>query len=492
MKIKPKIIVIGIDGGDLKIINPLIKEGKLPNIQKVFGEGSSNLLESSILPSSEQAWSSFSTGCNNGKHGIYSYIQRVNKDYNSFKLVDGSFFKGKRFWDVLGEHNKKSIIINVTATYPPKELNGVLITCRLTPNKNVEYTYPPNIKEEIEKIAPDYITKIPDPKCSKKNTKAWKSYVNKVYKRTSERGKIARYLINNHEWDLFVLVFDYTDFIQHIFWADFFKKDSEYNYVIPKLYQSIDNEIGNLLSEIKEDYYLILMSDHGFSYRRKRVNFNSWLNQRGYMVYNQEKIYNIRRKILRGIHKIIPHKIEQYIKKNFFNQILSTAYSHVDWENTKAFSVGSGGICINLKGREPKGSVSKEDYENIRNELIKELKNLKDPKTKLRVIKKVYKREEIYHGNYLDDAPDIVNLLEDGYKPDLFKTQNEVFTEEYRGTGNHSLYGFFAIKGRGIKNNKKYNHPFRIIDIAPTVFYLMNIPIPKYIDGKVLTNIFKK
>ena len=166
METKNRVIVIGIDGGDLKIVQPLIKEGRLPNIKKIIEQGSSSVLESSILPSSEQAWTSFSTGCNNGKHNIYSYIQRRNKDY-TLELVDGSFFKGKRFWDVLGEHNKKAVVINVTGSYPPRKINGVLVAGRLTPNKKVDYTYPSSVKNEIEKIAPNYIIRVPRPKFSK-------------------------------------------------------------------------------------------------------------------------------------------------------------------------------------------------------------------------------------------------------------------------------------------------------------------------------------
>ena len=485
---KKKVIVIGIDGGDFKVINPLIKRGILPNIKKIMDNSSSGMLQSSVLPSSEQAWSSFSSGCNNGKHGIYSYMQRPNKGYN-FKLVDGSFFKGKRFWDILSNHGKKSIIINVTATYPPQPINGVLVTGRLTPNNNVEYTYPSNIKREISKIAPNYITRIPRPKHSKDNVKKMMDYVDCVGRKIEERGKVAKYLMNNHEWDLFMLTFDYTDDIQHLFWSEFFDSNSNYKDVIPKIYKKIDNEIGRILSDTENDSIVILMSDHGFAELKRRINFNVFLKKHGYLIQNKEKINNLFHKILKIGHKLIPNKFEDIIKKYFFSSIFAMTYSNVNWQRTKAFTVGSGGICINLKDREHRGIVDKDEYEKIRDEIIEKLKTLKDPKTGKPIIKEVFKREEIYKGNYVKDSPDIVNLLIDGYKADLFRTKGQIFSDEGIATGNHSFYGFFAITGKGIKK-VKHDKIYNIMDLAPTILHLLDVPIPQEIDGKVLKESF--
>ncbi len=486
---KNRIIIIGIDGCDWKLLNELMKEDKIPNIKKIIDRGSSGILKSSILPSSEQAWSSFSSGCNNGKHGIFSYIQRKDNGY-SFDLVDGSFFKGKRFWDILGAYGKKSIIINVTATYPPRKINGILVSCRLTPPNVSQYTYPRYIKREIENIASGYIKRIPRLKFSKNNPRKVRSYLKRIDKKIKERGKVARYLMAKYDWDLSVVVFDYSDDLQHIFWEDFFKK-TRYAYVLPEIYERIDKEIGQILSQVQGDCNVIIMSDHGFAPLKRRINFNALLKNRGYFVQKKGSLSGFKKDLIKNIRRFVPSPLEEYIKKYFFNSLISSlAYSDVEWNRTKAFSVGSGGIQINLKGREEEGCVEKKDYEKLREEIINILKDLRDPKTQKRAIKRVFKREEIYSGDFVKDAPDIINLLEDGYKPELFSAKKDIFYDEGIATGNHSLYGFFAFYGPsfiyGIKKDCE------IIDLAPTVLYLMDVPIPNFMDGKALKDLIKK
>ena len=155
---------------------------------------------------------------------------------------------------------------------------------------------------------------------------------------------------------------------------------------------------------------------------------------------------------------------------------------------------------INLKEREPDGIVDTgEEYELLRDAIISRLMDLEDPITQEKVVKKVYRREEIYDGLYMSKAADLIVQWSDaGYHSvqRFGKAEDSVFGEQLkfhltnmRFTGYHRMEGIFAIEGKNIKH-KALTKEARIIDIAPTVLYLMGMPVPRDMDGRVLEEVF--
>lgn len=482
-----KIMVIGLDGGTFTVIDRLIKKNKLPNIKRLIQNGVRSNLISTIQPSSEQAWPSLVTGVNNGKHGIYGLL-KLNNDY-SFRLVNSLDIKGKTLWRILSEHGKKSIIINVPVTYPAEELNGLLVTGYLTPSKGSEYTFPKNLKKEIKKEVPDYIIDIPQPKAALDDEKIMDNFLKQSFSAIELRYKLASYLLKNHDWDLFFLVFSTSDSVQHKFWSC---DNLKYKKVIEWVYIDIDKKIGKLIKNYDKDY-IFLVSDHGFTTLKAKISLNTWLNKEGFLKFKNSSQKN----------KILIKKFLKFFKSQFLignaqmlckwpilNKFVSSLlYNGIDWANTKAFAVSSGNIRINLKGRESKGCVSIEDYEKTRNDLIDVLKILKDPLSKELVCKKIFKKEKVYKGPYLEDAPDIIVLFNDKYKHHLIpENRNEVFLN-LENDGNHAMEGILIANGMDIKKGIKLNKA-KIIDIAPTILYLLGIPIPKEMDGVMLKEIF--
>jgi len=171
------------------------------------------------------------------------------------------------------------------------------------------------------------------------------------------------------------------------------------------------------------------------------------------------------------------------------------SFSDVDWQRTKAYSLGHvGQIYINLKGREKFGIVNRgNEYETIRDEIIDKLKKLRDPETGELVVDKVMKKEELYKGQYLERAPDLFVFSRNSeYDAFALMAQNtEIFCDHFKGqSGNHRLHGIFAANGPSIRSGIQIEGA-GIIDIAPTLLYLMGLPIPDDLDGKVLKDIFQ-
>ena len=149
-------VVIGLDCADPKLTFEEFFD-ELPNIRKIALKGSYGSLKSTIPPITVPAWMSMMTGKDPGILGIYGFTNRKNYSYDSVMFANSKMIKEKTVWDILGENNLKSIILGIPLTYPPKPINGHLITSFLTPSTKSEYTYPKELKKEIESWVGEYM-----------------------------------------------------------------------------------------------------------------------------------------------------------------------------------------------------------------------------------------------------------------------------------------------------------------------------------------------
>ena len=173
------------------------------------------------------------------------------------------------------------------------------------------------------------------------------------------------------------------------------------------------------------------------------------------------------------------------------------ASSDINWDKTLAFSRGKeGDIFINLKGRDPNGIVEQDQYENLRDKIIYKLSSLIDPASGEKVVNKIYRREELYKGPYIEFAPDLlIEWVNSAYMPtENDKNKDSVFVERWREnmnwptSGSHRINGILLAKGPGIAKNKRIESS-TIIDMTPTWLYLLNQKIPDDLEGKVITEL---
>jgi len=176
-------------------------------------------------------------------------------------------------------------------------------------------------------------------------------------------------------------------------------------------------------------------------------------------------------------------------------------FSGIDWKKTKAYGFGMyGNIHINLQGREPQGIVKPgKQYEDVRNRIISKLLELRDPNTGDKIVEKVYKREELYHGPFVEKAPDLLIKWKDYCyytsnnfeikKGSYFGTFLNIDSSEYKHVGTHRLNGIFMAMGPVIKKGVQIDNA-EIVDLAPTILYFLGQPIPEDMDGRVLNEIF--
>jgi len=512
---KRKIIVVGLDGATFDLIIPWIKENKLPYFKQLLDEGSFSDLTSIIPPISPAAWTSFMTGKNPGKHGIYDFIQLKPKSYQ-MEILNSSHIQSQTIWSILTNGGKAVGAINIPMTYPPEEVNGFIISGLGAPLGRIkkDFTFPKELEKEITDNFKDYIIT-----CQGKNLD---DYSKSILDMLDIRIKVFRYLKKVKQWDLLMIVFSATDVAQHFFWQFMGPPDditageqnSQYREMILKVYQRIDGILEEIIQEMDDETLLIIMSDHGFGPAKKTFFLNTYFKQKNLLatidnpfrrLSNQIKKKVISRTFLL-LRNYAPVALRTWLIKHFkdlrdsFESYLNTG--DINWKKTRAFTIGHmGNTYINLKGKFPGGIVnSGQEHEELCDKIIHDLINLKDPDTGSKIISKVHRKDKLHWGSELDKAPDLMIEWKNyeyicrvkfgiSSKSVFVDGANFVLADDVPVSGQHRLNGVFIGYGSKVKKNSQINNA-HITDLAPTILYYLGLAIPEDMDGRVITDIF--
>jgi len=501
-----RVVVIGLDGATWDLIKPWADKGELPTLKNLMDNGVWGDLESTIPPITCPAWISLLTGKNPGKLGIYYFRQPDLENEMEMKNVKINWDKYNPIWKILNKCDLKVNMIN-TPTVTPKrdEYKGVFVQCPIMGSENeYEFAYPNFVINKLKELKYERI--IPNP-----NIIGEERYLRRLYEISEKKIDLALDLFENTEWDLFFFTLFYTDQIQHFFWKYMDPshpkyKPSKFKNAILDYFKFVDNKINLFLGKLSSRTILLLVSDHGHGGMHKEVNYNFYLEEKGLLkfkkrsrtsrIINRRVLYNLTKKIkIDGFIKFLINKISiLYSLKEKLPEGKITV-KDIDWSQTLAYNPTSNTIFINLKGREKFGIVDIKDYEEIRKRIINILEELRDPETNEKVIKKIWKKEDIYNGEYFDKMPDIVIEPADETKYINYGFdglgKGKLFSEPTPLTySTHTLRGIFLAYGKGIKKGQKVNA--RIYDIAPTILHIFGLPIPNDMDGRVLMEIFEE
>ena len=502
-----KLLIIGLDGATFDLIKPWAAEGKLPALAKLMQDGVTGDLESTLPPVTSPAWPTFMTGKNPGKHGVFDFIR---PRAGTFDMVNASQIKGKLLWEILGEAGYSVGVLNVPITYPPRKVNGYMVPGLLSPDQG-KTVYPPDLLKPYEAELGKYrLTPNVQYKAGNED-----EFIADLHDLIDTQLRYALRLMKDHPTDVLMLHFLATDNGSHTLWRFMDKTHprhepalaAKYGEALLKVYQHLDEAVRQVQAaggraEDARRPNTIVMSDHGFGPLHRTINLNILFIEKGLMhlkprFFTQLRWWAFRNgltpatayKILSklGLQNITA-KVSRKARNEMVGKFLS--FEDVDWSKTSAYSMGHvGQIYINLQGREPYGSVTPDRYAEARQQVIDALNTLTDPATGKSLVDRIIPREEAAHGPYADQGADL-HLILDGYKTiafPLFATDGRVLTPQIRGdSGCHRLHGIFIGSGAAFTQGAAVNNA-RIIDLAPTILHILNVPVPEDMDGCVLS-----
>jgi predicted AlkP superfamily phosphohydrolase/phosphomutase len=520
--VEKRVLVIGMDAATFDLIDPLVARGDLPHLAQLLQKGSRRPLLSTIQPTTAPAWTTFLTGVNQGKHGLYDFVQRRPDSYN-MEVTNASHVRAPSILELAGRQGRRVIALNIPYTSPPPAVNGVIVGGPFAPIFTRQLVKPEHYFDTIQELAPDYFI-LPD--FNAQTADPMGTYANRLLQGIALRESVALHLLDAEPWDLFAVVFMATDEGQHTFWhcldAEEGSEAARYRHVIPDIYRRIDEAIGKIVAQIAADdshreTVVVILSDHGAGPFHWMINLNRWLADAGYLHFEESggaagltrlKV-NLVKQTASLYRRRVPAPLRAQIRnrlgikrfeqmKGEFESLLMTA--NVAWEKTRAYSMGAGGnIYVNLRGREPLGIVAAgAEYEQVRETVAAALLQMRDPDTGEPMVRHVHRREALYAGPYLEQAPDlVVEWSNYGYwgrgqydsQAPVFQRQRKMDFSAQPLTGSHRPEGILIASGPGVRAGAT-QPAARLTDLAPTILALLGVPVPANLDGRLLADLF--
>ncbi|MFP8952650.1 alkaline phosphatase family protein [Natrialbaceae archaeon A-arb3/5] len=494
-----RLLVVGLDAGCRPVLEPLFQAGETPTLERLFERGTSGPLESQIPPWTGSAWPSMYTGKNPGKHGVYDFLSFDGYDWN---VVNATHVRERPIWELLSDHGRSSVVVNVPVTHPPREFDGALIPGMTAPED--PDCHPEGILEDVKLACGGYQIypqSGPEPDRSIEG-----------YEQTIEyRGKAFRYLCQRIEPDFGFLQFQQTDSVFHERPGD--KK------AIEAVYREVDRQLAETIERTDPDNVLVV-SDHGIGQMSgPEFRINEFLREKGYLDARSggegmpdwsrawendllegedageheesalERAMNVAAKFgitTQRVANVLDRVgLKDPIGRRVPNDMIRAASEQVDFPNSQVYmrSKSELGVRINLEGREPDGTVPESEYDAVREDVIEELSAVRTPDGEP-VFDAVEPRETFFEGPHVEDAPDVVTVpaaFDTAVVADLGREQFGEPMEPW----NHKRTGVIAATGPAFDDGAPLADA-TIFDVAPTICSLFDVPVDAAFDGETL------
>lgn len=451
-----KFVIMGLDSAPPDLVFDKLQH-RMPNISGLAGRSIRGPLTSTDPPITIPAWMSMMTGQHPGQLGLYGFRHRKGFSYDDAWVASSGSIKAKTIWEIVGEAGGKSCVVGVPPTYPPRAISGWMVSCFITPDTQKEYTYPPELKREIQDLVGEYIPDV-EFRIQDRST-----LLKALYDMTDKHFTVVEHLMQEKPWEFFTFVEIGLDRVHHAFWKYFdrthhlYTPGNPFESAIPDYYAHLDKWVGRLLESLPKGTPVMIASDHGAKAMKGAFCVNQWLASEGYLALSQPQ------------------------------SVVPLSSSNVDWTRTKAWGWGGyyARIFLNIEGREVSGIIPPERYEECRTELEERIAAIKGPKGEpwaTRVI-----RPEEAFDPCLGDAPDLMIYFDDlawrsagtvGH-PGTYLPENDTGPDD----AVHAKEGIYILSGL---DQKPRWQPANILSVAPTVLRAMGLRIPSSMRGEPL------
>ena len=458
-----KVAVIGLDSVPPGILFEKLLD-ELPTFKRIFRIGIHGSLPTCDPPITVPAWMVMMTGRNPGKLGIYGFRHRRGFSYADGYIVNSSHVSSPTVWDVLARNGRRSVILGVPPSYPPKPVEGGnLVSCFITPSIQKEFTYPSSLKEEIIRVTKgkyifDVTFRTEDREALKKE----------LFEMTEMRFDVAEYLAKQKKWDFFMMHEIGFDRLHHAFWKFFDRSHpkhvsgNKYENIDLEYYKMVDGRLGRLLDIFGEDCLTFVLSDHGSKAMKGAFCVNEWLEREGYLSFKSKPTS--------------PVDLDK---------------AEIDWSKTRAWGWGGyyARIFFNVRGREPSGVIAPEDFEAEKKALTKRILSIKDQNGRA-MSNRVFEPDELY-GTAVGDKPDLMVYFDNlNWRSAGTVGHNSLYLSE-NDTGPddsvHSMDGVFMLYNPKRDLGGRQLEGLRVEGVGPTILRLFGLDYGpgSSIDGRV-------
>lgn len=490
-----KAVVIGIDGAAWHLLDPLIEAGVMPRLEALRTRGASGNLRSTTPTYTPPAWTSTVTGVNPGRHGVYGFIEG-NAQSERQELMHSGKIKSPTLWEIAGAQGVRCGIYNLPLTYPPRPLDGWMVSGMMTPGYGEHlkgFAYPAEIEPAILKWAPDYVVDV-----SANYEQDWRDakLAERALSSIKQRRAVLEGLLEMHPVDVLFTVQEAADRLQHVYYRYMDPADPLYDSpdakpirdAVADCFAATDGIIGLLDDWAGSDGGVLVCSDHGFTAWEVSVHLNALLQQWGYL-----SLKPAARAMQTGAARALVPVAKRFLPRKFAREAKGKTFAAVDWAKTKAFAspIPQQGVFINVEGRERFGSVPMSQVEDLKTDLVARFEQVKGPDGES-VTDRVWRAEEVFHGDALDGAPDVLPVMRDHrFELDDELFHRSAFTDlRHMPRGVHHPDGIVVVAGPGTTRTASLDAS--VMDVLPTLLYQAGLEVPEGLDGKVIEDAFDR
>ncbi len=502
---KRRVLVLGIDGGTWRILEPAMRAGSMPWLSQACQRGCRGVLESTIPPITPAAWTSFQTGCNPGRHGVYDFTL-WNRAKRRLDYVSSRGYS-ETLWDIAGRAGHRVGVINLPMTYPAWPIDGYMVSGLMTPSLERDWTWPPELAGDLLGAVPDYHIFTFDSTQQGNPHRDPSGFIDLMRGIIDNRTRAALHILAKERLDLFMVHFQATDVVQHVMWGYLddrhpLYREKIHNLILHRFYQYLDEQFRIIDEAFRAGggaCITWMVSDHGFQSHFHRFQFGNWLVNEGYMrVRRRSRRFSKIKEILAstrllGLNSFLqktPLRKTDWWKK--VQIVLQESIFEMDWEGSRVytFSRSSDGFVFLLENDASKRAA-------LERELTDRLMALRNPRTHQPILRRILRKEEIYPGPMQESMPDLILIPAAGYSVsgDMNPFQNDLLLPIRKGKdfhlGMHHPDGIVAAFGDPVKAGRRIAGA-RLIDLAPTILACLGVDIPDTMDGRVIQDMFER
>jgi predicted AlkP superfamily phosphohydrolase/phosphomutase len=510
------LLIVGLDGATWDLLDPWIAQGRLPHLARLREHGWSGALTSTMPPATFPAWSTFMTGVNPGKHGIFDF-SRLRPGTYEVEFVNATFRKAPTIWKLLSDAGRRICVLGLPATYPPEIVNGCMISGFDTPvttRADASFVTPATLAPTVMDLGGFPFADFQE---FRVGARWYAMALDRLLRGIETKTRLARTLMAREEWDCFMLLFGESDTVAHHFWKFHDARSPRFDAAgatrfgdaIRRVYEALDDAIGKL-QEAAPHADVLVASDHGFGGAgTKAVYLNQWLVgqglQRAQRRHGRAQMPAVAKRLaLQAVPASLHARLFRLAGGRWASRLESRSrFAGIDWTGTRAFSEElnySPSVWLNVKGRQPCGTVDPADYERVRDAVCAAAGELRDPEHGRPMVRRAWRREELYSGPWTADAPDVVLefTLDRGYshlclpsagapgpQPTRVLDVSECAGGKLAGlNGSHRSNGVFLAGQAG--GGQRRVQGAHIVDMAPTILARCGIEPPVDFDGQII------
>jgi predicted AlkP superfamily phosphohydrolase/phosphomutase len=445
-----RVAVIGLDSATPQLLFDRFAED-MPVLGALRRRSLWGPMRSVDPPITMPAWSCMMSGRTPGELGVYGFRDRSSHDYGPMAFATSRSIKAPRIWDEMTAAGRDSVVLGVPGTYPTTPIRGAMVSCFLAPSTRAQYTSPPGLRDELEKLTGGYALDVENFRSSELARVS-----QQIFDMSEQRFQVARHLATTQDWDFLSFVDMGPDRLHHGFWKycdpdhPRYEPGNPYENLFRDYYRGLDRHIGEFLECLPDNTSVMVVSDHGAQPMIGGLFINEWLRQEGLLVLAKEPAGPT-----------------------------PMARAEVDWKRTTAWAEGGyyGRIFLNVEGREPQGIVPAGEYEDTLDRIAGALERMDDD-TGQPLGTRALRPDQLYP-EVNGIAPDLLVYVGNlrwralatlGMEKGLYTTENDTGPDH----ANHADTGILMLSHPGVTPGPAGD--LSLYDVAPALREMLGLP----------------